>query len=180
KDKVVYQYDLGRFMENGFSKNVVLLRANEDDEVKMLHAILLSQYRKYIARDNGIHLKPVIMFKSNTIPISEQSYQTLLNIIENLTVNKLVQTIRNGNALYENESSIWNKMFSYYKDKSLADVVSDLQWDFTDETILNVNSKVFLSEENALRLNTLEEESNPTRVIFQIAKLNEGWDVLNL
>src|SRR5699024_11187077 len=38
----------------------------------------------------------------------------------------------------------------------------------------------FLSEENTLMLNSLEERDNPIRAIFQIAKLNEGWDVLNL
>ena len=31
RDKIVFQYDLKRFMEDGYSKNVVLLRANEDD-----------------------------------------------------------------------------------------------------------------------------------------------------
>lgn len=34
--------------------------------------------------------------------------------------------------------------------------------------------------DNATLLNTLEEPNNPVRVIFAVAKLNEGWDVLNL
>ena len=54
RDKIVYQYDLKRFMEEGYSKNVVLLRANEDDEQKMLYGMLLSQYRKYVAKDHDI------------------------------------------------------------------------------------------------------------------------------
>ncbi len=54
KDVIVYQYDLKRFMEDGYSKNVMLLRADEDDENKMLNGILLSQYRKYVAKDHDI------------------------------------------------------------------------------------------------------------------------------
>ncbi len=181
KDKIVYQYDLKKFMEDKFSKNVVLLRANEDDETKMLHGILLSQYRKYIALDHAIDLKPVIMFKSSTIKVSEQAYANLLRMIEHLTVEQLQKIINHGLMAYQNENSIWNQMFSYYNEKKdLEEVVSDLKWDFTEQTVLNVHSQVFLSEENALLLNSLEERENPIRAIFQIAKLNEGWDVLNL
>src|SRR5690625_3523265 len=64
--------------------------------------------------------------------------------------------------------------------QSLPEVIRDLQWDFTEETILNANDRAFLSEDNALLLNTLEEDNNPIRAIFAVAKLNEGWDVLNL
>src|SRR5699024_62192 len=72
------------------------------------------------------------------------------------------------------------KMFAYYKELDLNQVVQDLKWDFADGNILNANSRDFLSEENALILNSLEEANNPIRVIFAVARLNEGWDVLNL
>ncbi|MBD8025579.1 DEAD/DEAH box helicase family protein [Ureibacillus sp. Re31] len=179
-DKIVYQYDLKRFMTNGFSKNVVLLRANEDDEKKMLNALLLSQYRKYIAKDNEIDLKPIILFKSNKIAISLNANQSFLSIVENLTVSQLEKIIQNGLAVYHNKMSIWYKMFQYYSNMSLNQVVRDLQWDFTKETTLNANDTNFLSEGNALLLNTLEDPDNPIRTIFAVAKLNEGWDVLNL
>nr|MCV5143017.1 hypothetical protein [Escherichia coli] len=54
RDKVVYQYDLKQFMSDGYSKKVMLLEANQNDGDKMLDAVLLSQYRKLIATDNGI------------------------------------------------------------------------------------------------------------------------------
>jgi len=180
KDKIVYQYDLKRFMEDGYSKNVMLLRANEDDETKMMHGVLLSQYRKYVARDHDIDLKPVILFKSNTIAISLEAHETLLNLIGNLALEQLQQIIDTGYAIYQNEQSIWSKMFAYYKEMDLSEVIRDLQWDFTDGNILNANSRDFLSEENALMLNSLEDPNNPIRAIFAVAKLNEGWDVLNL
>lgn len=180
QDKIVYQYDLKRFMEDGYSKNVVLLRANEDDQQKMLHALLLSQYRKYIAADHGIDLKPIILFKSNKIAISLEANNTFLNLIENLTVEKMREIIEKGLIVYQNEQGIWRKMFSYYNGRELNQIVKDIKWDFTSETILNANESNFLSESNALLLNTLEDPSNPIRVIFAVAKLNEGWDVLNL
>lgn len=179
-NKIVYQYDLKRFMEGGYSKNVVLLRTNEDDEKKMLHAMLLSQYRKYLAKDNGIDLKPIILFKSNKIAISLNANQAFLSLVENLTVDQLETTIQNGLSIYQTEKSIWRKMFRYYSEKDLGQVIRDLQWDFTKETTLNANDAGFLSESNALLLNTLEESDNPIRSIFAVAKLNEGWDVLNL
>jgi len=179
-NKIVYQYDLKRFMNDGYSKNVVLLRANEDDNQKMLHAILLSQYRKYIAKENDIDLKPIILFKSNKIAISKEANAAFFNIVDELTVSKLQQVIEHGLSVHQNKGSIWNQMFQYYGRQELTKIVQDLQWDFTEQTTINANDSSFLSEENALRLNTLEDMNNPIRTIFAVAKLNEGWDVLNL
>ncbi len=185
QDRIVYQYDLKRFMESGYSKNVVLLQANEDDKQKMLHAVLLSQYRKYVAKDHGIDLKPIILFKSNTIAKSLETNRVFTDMIENITIGQLQETINKGLNVYGETKSVWGKMYNYYKDKELAIVIRDLQWEFTNETILNANDSKFndskfLSEENTLLLNTLEESENPIRTIFAVAKLNEGWDVLNL
>lgn len=179
-DKIVYQYDLKRFMQDGYSKNVVLLRANEEDSDKMLYALLLNQYRKYIANDNGIDLKPILLFKSNKIAISKAANTDFLEMVNNLTVNQLQQTIQTGLVIQKNSQSIWYKVFNYYNQKDLTQIIRDLQWDFTEETTLNANASSFLSEDNALLLNTLEEKENPIRTIFAVAKLNEGWDVLNL
>jgi type III restriction enzyme len=180
RDKIVFQYDLKRFMGDGYSKNVVLLRANEDDDQKMLNGILLSQYRKYVAQDHGVNLKPIILFKSNKIATSLESNNTFLSLISEMTPEKLKDIVERGAAIYQNVHSIWHKMFVYYQKKDLNQVVRDLKWEFTQETTLNANDAAFLSEGNALLLNNLEDADNPIRVIFAVAKLNEGWDVLNL
>ncbi|MEE6132835.1 DEAD/DEAH box helicase family protein [Priestia sp. GS2] len=180
QDKIVFQYDLKRFMEDGYSKNVVLLRANEDDRQKMLNGLLLSQYRKYLAQDHGVTLKPIILFKSNKIATSLEANKTFLSLVEEMTAEGLKTVVDRGVSLYQNVQSIWYKMFAYYKEKDFDQVVRDLKWDFTHQTTLNANDSSFLSEGNALLLNTLEDENNPIRAIFAVAKLNEGWDVLNL
>lgn len=180
RDKIVYQYDLKRFMEDKYSKNVMLLRANEDDETKMMNGMLLSQYRKYVAQDHAIELKPVVLFKSNTIAISKDANERFVNMVEGLTVQQLQQVVDTGYAFYQKEQSVWSKMFAYYKEQDLNEVIRDLQWDFSSGNILNANSRDFLTEENSLLLNNLEDMNNPIRVVFAVAKLNEGWDVLNL
>lgn len=180
KDKIVYQYDLKRFMDDGYSKNVTLLRADEDDVGKMMNGILLSQYRRYIARDHGIDLKPVILFKSNTIAKSKEMNQALLDVIRQLTVIKLKEMIERGYSTYQYDRNTWGKMYNYYKNMDLNKVFRDIKWDFSEANMLNANSSDFLSEDNALLLNSLEDLNNPIRAIFAVARLNEGWDVLNL
>lgn len=180
KNKIVYQYDLRQFMRDGYSKNVMLLRADEEDENKMLNSVLLSQYRKYVARDHGIDLKPIIFFKSNLIKNSQNAQEKFVNLIKGLEAEELKEVIENGYAIYKHEQSIWSSMFAYYKKIDLNQVVQDLKWDFAEGNLLNANDRDFLSEENALILNSLEEANNPIRVIFAVARLNEGWDVLNL
>ncbi|MGO3813046.1 DEAD/DEAH box helicase family protein [Mesonia sp.] len=180
RDKIVYQYDLKQFMNDGYSKNVTLLQANQDDNDKMIQAVLLSQYRKYIARDNDIDLKPVILFKSNRIPISKEAHRLFVELLQQLTIQHFSTIIQSGLATFQTQESIWGKMYRYYQNMDYSKVIRDLQWDFADENILDANTKEFLEEKNALSLNTLENPNNPFRAIFAVAKLNEGWDVLNL
>src|SRR5699024_1621939 len=117
---------------------------------------------------------------SNKIATSLEANQKLINMIEGLTLAQIQQVIETGYAIYHKEQSIWTKMFDYYKDQDLSKVIRDLQWDFSSGNMLNANSQDFLTEENALLLNSLEEPNNPIRAIFAVARLNEGWDVLNL
>ncbi|MDE6947175.1 MAG: DEAD/DEAH box helicase family protein, partial [Anaeroplasmataceae bacterium] len=71
QNKIIAQYDLSKFINDGYSKQVYRLQANNSDADKMLNAVLLSQYRKRIAQNMGIpDFKPVILFKSNTVKVS--------------------------------------------------------------------------------------------------------------
>jgi type III restriction enzyme len=180
KDKLVFNYDLTRFMEDKFSKNVILLRSNQDDNLKLLNGILLSQYRKYIAADNGIYLKPIILFKSSKIAISTKAHDNLLDIIEKLTPQLLEKHLEESLETYADPQLIFNKAFRYLQKLNSSKVIGDLREDFNEKNILNANKKEFLSSENSILLNTLEDTNNPIRAIFAVAKLNEGWDVLNL
>lgn len=179
-DKIIYKYDLGEFMLDGYSKNVLRLQSSENDDEKMKDALLLSQYRKLIAKENGIsYFKPIIMFKSSIIKISEQKQQDFNTIIENLSVESLSKYIKQRKTTVSSNSTLY-KVFSYFLEQDLDSVIRGIQEDFEPKNILNANEKNMLSVDNAVLLNSLENINNPIRVIFAVAKLNEGWDVLNL
>lgn len=182
-NKIVAQYELSRFVRDGYSKKVRYLQANSEDEQKMLNAVLLSQYRKKIALDNGVpDFKPVILFKSNKIDISKATRDHFLELIEGLTVEQLEHFIKQSRN--STNSTILKKVYDYFSAKNLAELVIELQRDFNALHTINVNdtaSDGILGDLNDLKnLNSLEEENNPFRVIFAVAKLSEGWDVLNL
>lgn len=179
-DKIIYKYDLGEFMNDGYSKNVLRLQSSDNDDEKMKDAILLSQYRKLIARENGIsYFKPIIMFKSSKIKISEQKQQYFNFIIESLSVESFSKYINQRKNAVSTNSTLY-KVFSYFSDQDLDSIIREIQEDFEARNILNANEKNMLSVDNAVLLNSLENINNPIRVIFAVAKLNEGWDVLNL
>ncbi|PFE34884.1 restriction endonuclease subunit R [Priestia megaterium] len=180
KDKVVFNYDLKEFMGDQYSKNVGLIRNTEPDKDKMLNAVLLSQYRKYISKENNIFLKPVILFKSNSIKISLETHLQFNELIQTLNVENLKTFIKEKLLQTEESNNLLQEMYRYYLNSDLSVIVSDLKFDFKEENLLNANNKEFLSKQNTVLLNTLEDVNNNIRGIFAVAKLNEGWDVLNL
>ncbi len=183
RDKVIFQYDLKEFQNAGYSKKIARLQANADDNEKMLNAVLLSQYRKHMAIQAGVRdFKPVILFKSNKIDVSKAARDQFLTLLDKLTTEDLAQFI--AKQLQTTQSSTLRQAYTYYQTVDIGGLVRELQRDFQPLNTINVNdtsSNGILGDLNDLRnLNTLEEPSNPFRAIFAVAKLSEGWDVLNL
>lgn len=183
RDKVIFQYDLKEFQNAGYSKKIARLQANADDNEKMLNAVLLSQYRKRMATQAGVRdFKPVILFKSNKIAVSKAARDQFLTLLDKLNTEDLAQFITK--QLQTTQSSTLRQAYTYYQTVDIGSLVRELQRDFQPLNTINVNdtsSNGILGDLNDLRnLNTLEEPSNPFRAIFAVAKLSEGWDVLNL
>ncbi|MCU4693018.1 DEAD/DEAH box helicase family protein [Limosilactobacillus reuteri] len=183
QDKIVFQYDLSQFINQGFSKKVYKLQANNDDQAKMLNAVLLSQYRKRIARNMGIpDFKPVILFKSNKIAISNNTEQAFLDMINQLDAESLQDFIQTQNRSTESEAL--SIVYNYWLKQDMAETVSELKNDFNKLTEVNANDSgtkgIMENTDTFSKLNTLESPNNPIRVVFAVAKLSEGWDVLNL
>ncbi|MCT0955836.1 DEAD/DEAH box helicase family protein [Weissella cibaria] len=183
RDKVIFQYDLKEFQNAGYSKKISRLQANADDNEKMLNAVLLSQYRKHMATQAGVRdFKPVILFKSNKIDVSKAARDQFLTLLDQLTTEDLAQFI--AKQLQTTQSSTLRQAYTYYQTVDMGGLVRELQRDFQPLNTINVNdtsTNGILGDLNDLRnLNTLEEPSNPFRAIFAVAKLSEGWDVLNL
>ncbi|MBZ1512778.1 DEAD/DEAH box helicase family protein [Leuconostoc mesenteroides] len=183
RDKVIFQYDLKEFQNAGYSKKISRLQANADDNEKMLNAVLLSQYRKRMAIQAGVRdFKPVILFKSNKIDVSKAARDQFLTLLDQLTTEDLAQFI--AKQRQTTQSSTLRQAYTYYQTIDMGILVRELQRDFQPMNTINANDttkKGILDDLNNLRnLNTLEEPSNPFRAIFAVAKLSEGWDVLNL
>ncbi|MCT8395773.1 restriction endonuclease subunit R, partial [Weissella soli] len=162
---------------------IARLQANADDNEKMLNAVLLSQYRKRMAIQAGVgDFKPVILFKSNKIDVSKAARDQFLTLLDQLTTEDLAQFI--AKQRQTTQSSTLRQAYTYYQTVDMGSLVRELQRDFQPMNTINVNdtnSNGILGDLNDLRnLNTLEEPSNPFRAIFAVAKLSEGWDVLNL
>jgi len=175
QNKIVYEYSLKEFRQDGYSKEVKVLQADLDNIDRMLQAMILSQYRRKIAEKNKLHLKPVILFKSRTIKESEQNEELFHEKIKNLAV-KDIQKIKS-----QVNGSVLEKAFKYFEKENITfeNLVTELKEDFSEEKCMLLDSEN-IDEERQLKLNSLEDINNEMRAIFAVNMLNEGWDVLNL
>ena len=174
-DKIIYEYTLKNFREDRYSKDVQILQSDLDIKYRALQAVILSQYRRKVAGKNKIQLKPVILFKSRQIKDSEKFEQDFYKLIKGLKVADL-KRIQTGNA-----TGIVKQAFDFFITNKIspANLIKEIQEDFAKEKCLIINSKAD-SEEKQIKVNTLEDYNNETRIIFTTNMLNEGWDVLNL
>ena len=174
RDKIIYKYDLSEFRMDGYSKEVDILKADMPQKQRVLQALILSQYRLKVAENNNIALKPVILFKAQKkIDESKEQLADFHEMMKNLEVLDIEQ-IKNIS-----EVDVVKKAFEYFSTLgvSLQDIVDELKDDFAPENCISANDSDDLV---SIKLNTLEDTNNRIRAVFAVAKLNEGWDVLNL
>lgn len=175
-DKMIFDYNLEDFIENdGYGKNLLQIETTLSDKENMMIASLVSQYRKEYAIERGfIHFKPIILFKSSQIKISEKIEEDYKNYLTHLStdeINKYLQKMENS------DSELLNGAYEYYKELDSDEIILKLQEEFLG-TSLNANN-----DNDPLlnfKLNSLEERNNPYRTVFAVERVSEGWDVLNL
>lgn len=171
KDRIIYKYDLKKFREDGYSKDVMIYHVDSDLKSRMLQAIIISQYRKKVALRNGVYLKPVVMFKSSKIADNKENFETFKELIKNLDI----QTLKDER---EKATSILKDAFEGIN-LELTDLVDELKNDFMEERLMIIDGNTITADKQ-LKLNSLEDADNEIRAIFAVDMLNEGWDVLNL
>ena len=59
KNKILYKYDLVRFRNDKYSKDVYIVQADFEEECRILQSLILSQYKQEVAGKYHINLKPV-------------------------------------------------------------------------------------------------------------------------
>ena len=175
QNKVINRYDLINFRNDKFSKEVVLVHSDLDQDSRILQALILNQYKQEVAAKNGINLKPVILFKAQKrIAQSQENKENFHKLIDGLTSDQ-IQDIRKSHL------EIVKRAFDFFDENGIGtdQLAKRLKSEFQEAYCLSVNDENE-KKNYQMRVNTLEDQNNPIRAIFAVQKLNEGWDVLNL
>ncbi|AEO99791.1 MULTISPECIES: DEAD/DEAH box helicase family protein [Heyndrickxia] len=175
ENKIIFDYPLKKFREDGYSKEIRTMRSDIPIMERALQAIVLSQYRLKIFEDFRISCKPVVLFKAKTIAESKAFMKEFIDTIKNL----------NGSVLERlasiTEIDTMKKVYSYFEKNGITfeQLAQEIKEAFGEDKCLSVNEDSE-AEKNQIIVNSLEDADNPYRAIFEVRKLDEGWDVLNL
>lgn len=176
RNKVIIRYDLLQYRNDRYSKDVVIVRSDLEQNERMLQALILSQYKQEVAAKHRINLKPVILFKAHrTIEQSKQVKADFHNLIDTLSPEYIARIRTQSNI------PLIQHAFHFFQENNISDtqLAERLQHEFHKDFCLSVNEEKE-KEYYQILLNTLEDRDNRIRAIFAVKKLNEGWDVLNL
>ncbi len=175
ENKIIYDYPLRKFREEKYSKQVKAIRADINHTDRALQALMFSQYRLKVFQDHRLYIKPVVLFKAKTIAESKGFEQTFYEMIRTLRGTAL-ERIVTSSPLPEVK-----RMAAYYATKGIDydELAQELREEFSPDHCISVNDDKEATERQIL-LNSLENKDNPYRAIFEVKKLDEGWDVLNL
>ena len=175
RNKVLNRYDLLKFRNDRFSKDVVIVQSDFDLNERILQALILNQYKQEVAAKYQINLKPVILFKAQrTIAQSRENKANFHKLVEALTEEDIARLRSSDIAL------VW-RAFQFLEAHHISDaqLAERLKRAFHEDYCISVNAEKE-KEKHQILVNTLEDLDNPIRAIFAVQKLNEGWDVLNL
>ena len=175
KDKTVFNYSLVSFRESKYTKDFQNFATDTDLWTRTVIALVLSEYRKFLFADLKLNIKPVILLKSRKITESKSFYNNFFKKIKNLTSYELSNLESIG-------IDILSKAIHYFKqkDESLEILLHSIKNGFSQDTALIINGISDDNKEKQILVNSLEDISNPIRIVFAVDMLNEGWDILNL
>lgn len=175
ENKIIFDYPLHKFRADKYSKEIKTLRSDISVMERALQAIMLSQYRLKVFQDNRLAVKPVVLFKAAKIADSKDFMAEFIDTISRLSG----ATIENISTLTDNPTM--QCAYKYFADNGISfeQLAQELKEDFSAEHCISANDDSEASG-NQIALNSLEDATNPYRAIFEVKKLDEGWDVLNL
>lgn len=173
-DKIIFDYPLKRFREDGYSKDIEVVEADLAPIDRALQAVVMSQYKRKLFSTLGLNRKPVVMFKSKTIKENNEFLKTFVEAITHLKQEKIA--FLRGLACDDLQAA-----FRYFEEHGISNenLILELQEDFSEERLLLVDGNN-ITPEKQQHLNSLESPENDYRAVFAVDMLNEGWDVLNL
>lgn len=175
EDKIVFDYALAKFYNDKYSKDIVTFRSERSLMDRALQALVLSQYRLKLFQDYRLSIRPVVLFKAKTIAESKEFMADFIEIVRNLNGSRL-QALAD-----DTDNEVVGRAFAYFAKNGISfdTLAAELRDDFSAEHCVSVNDDKE-AEQKQILLNSLEAADNPYRAIFEVKKLDEGWDVLNL
>ena len=175
ENKIIFNYPLQKFRADLYSKEIKTLRCDISIMDRAIQAIVLSQYRLKVFQDHRLSIKPVILFKSTIIADSKENMEAFIETVSHLTGTELKRI----STLTDNETM--QKVWKYFSDNGISfdQLAQELREDFSVEHCVSANDDKE-ADAKQIALNSLEDINNPYRAIFEVKKLDEGWDVLNL
>lgn len=174
KNKVIFDYPLKKFREDGYSKDIAVLQSDMQPIDRAMQAVIMSQFRRKLGNQIRQDIKPVVMLKSKTIKENKDFFTLFVETIKTLTVDTL-QRIKS------NAKEGLLDAFNYFDAQgvTLENLLLEIKEDFKGDNLLLVDGSTISSEKQQY-LNSLESKDNEFRAVFAVDMLNEGWDVLNL
>ena len=174
-NKILFDYPLRRFRADKYSKEIKTLRSDIPLRDRELQAVILSQYRLKVFQEHRIPMKPVILFKASKIAESKERMKEFNAMMRTLAAEDIERIF----AASDNE--VIRSVSEYFEKRNIscAELAMELREDFSEIHVMSVNDDRE-ADRKQLLLNSLEDSSNPYRAIFEVRKLDEGWDVLNL
>ena len=175
EDKVIFNYPLSEFRKDGYSKEIMTLRTDVSVMDRAMLAVVMSQYRMKVFQSRRISVKPIVLFKARTVAESKAFMDEFAARIAKLTGEE----VRRLSRLVGNPTLAG--AFKYFKDQGIthAALANELKLEFAPERCISANDDRE-ADERQIALNSLEAPENPYRAVFEVKKLDEGWDVLNL
>lgn len=175
ENKIIFDYTLAKFYSDRYSKDIITLRSDLTLMDRALQALVLSQYRLKVFQDYRLGIKPVVLFKAAKIADSKDFMAEFIEVVKKLTGLQL----RNLSNVVNSE--VMHRAFSYFANNGISFdmLAAEIKDDFSQEHCVSVNDDKDATQKQIL-LNSLEDADNPYRAIFEVKKLDEGWDVLNL
>ena len=175
ENKIIFNYPLAHFYQDKYSKDIITLRSDFPVMERALQALILSQYRLKVFQDNRLSIKPVVLFKAAKIADSKDFMAAFIETVGKLTGSQLRQLFSST------DNPVMQKALTYFKKNGITfeTLAQELRDDFSEEHCVSVNDEKDVTNKQIL-LNSLEDADNPYRAIFEVKKLDEGWDVLNL
>ena len=112
------------------------MKADMEQNDRVLQSLILSQYRLKIAEQNKIFCKPVILFKAQkTVAESEANLENFNKLIKELRAEQ-IQNIKN-----KANSEIVLRAFKFFEENkiSLESLANELKDDFAPENCVSAN-----------------------------------------